>query len=101
MPHPLDPLTADEIRRAGAIVRRDREVGPGWRFASIELKEPVYAWFGGFKGMNRIDAGEQSKRDADKEAKGSSANLPGGGTQFYIPNLKVVHIKETYSIKPL
>jgi primary-amine oxidase len=39
--HPLDPLTAEEIRQAAAIVRRDRGVGPGWRFASIELKEPA------------------------------------------------------------
>jgi len=42
-PHPLDPLTADEIRQAAAIVRRDRAVGEAWRFASIELKEPVKA----------------------------------------------------------
>jgi len=41
--HPLDPLSADEIRRAAAIVRRDRGVGDGWRFASIELKEPAKA----------------------------------------------------------
>ena len=27
MPHPLDPLTADEIRRTAAIVRHDQEVG--------------------------------------------------------------------------
>jgi primary-amine oxidase len=40
-PHPLDPLTADEIRQAAAIVRRDRAVGETWRFASIELKEPA------------------------------------------------------------
>jgi primary-amine oxidase len=39
-PHPLDPLTADEIRHAAAIVRRDRDVGERWRFASIELREP-------------------------------------------------------------
>jgi primary-amine oxidase len=39
--HPLDPLTAEEIRQAAEIVRRDRGVGPGWRFASIELREPV------------------------------------------------------------
>jgi primary-amine oxidase len=41
--HPLDPLSAEEIRRAAAIVRRDRGVGAGWRFASIELKEPAKA----------------------------------------------------------
>ncbi len=39
--HPLDPLTADEIRQAAAILRRDRGVGGTWRFASIELKEPA------------------------------------------------------------
>jgi primary-amine oxidase len=38
--HPLDPLTAREIQQAVAIVRRDRGVGPSWRFASIELREP-------------------------------------------------------------
>jgi primary-amine oxidase len=43
MAHPLDPLTAEEIRQVSAIVRRDREVGAGWRFASIELKEPAKA----------------------------------------------------------
>ena len=41
--HPLDPLTAEEIRQAAAIVHRDRGVGDGWRFASIELKEPAKA----------------------------------------------------------
>ena len=38
--HPLDPLTAGEFRQAAAILRRDRGVGPRWRFASIELREP-------------------------------------------------------------
>src|ERR1700742_2217005 len=50
-PHPLDPLTADEIRRAAAILRRDRDVDERWRFASIELREPskdvVRAWRAG------------------------------------------------------
>ncbi|MGH2968560.1 MAG: primary-amine oxidase [Solirubrobacteraceae bacterium] len=39
-PHPLDPLTADEISAAAAILRRDRGVTDRWRFASIELREP-------------------------------------------------------------
>jgi primary-amine oxidase len=47
-PHPLDPLTAAEIRQAAAILRRDRGVGERWRIASIELREPpkdaVRAW---------------------------------------------------------
>jgi primary-amine oxidase len=41
--HPLDPLTAAEIRAAAAITRRDRAAGDGWRFASIELREPAKA----------------------------------------------------------
>ena len=40
-PHPLDPLTAAEIRQVAAVLRRDRAVGPRWRFASIELREPA------------------------------------------------------------
>ncbi|TFB88953.1 primary-amine oxidase [Cryobacterium algoricola] len=38
--HPLDPLTADEFTAAAGILARERGVGPGWRFASIELVEP-------------------------------------------------------------
>lgn len=70
-----------------------------WLLA-IELKVSVYAWFGGFKGMGRIDAGAQSKRNKALESVGGSKNLPGGGTQFYIPNLKVGHLS-THSFKPL
>jgi primary-amine oxidase len=39
--HPLDPLSADEIRAAVAVLRRDRGVTDRWRFASIELREPA------------------------------------------------------------
>jgi primary-amine oxidase len=39
-PHPLDPLSAEEIRAAAGILRRDHGVGERWRFASIELREP-------------------------------------------------------------
>jgi primary-amine oxidase len=41
--HPLDPLTAEEIRQAAAIVRRDHGVDQRWRIASIELREPSKA----------------------------------------------------------
>ena len=53
--HPLDPLTADEIRAAVAIVRRDREVGDRWRFASIELREPSKATVRGHNDGDPID----------------------------------------------
>jgi primary-amine oxidase len=39
--HPLDPLTAAEFRQVTAVLRRERAVGPRWRFASIELREPA------------------------------------------------------------
>jgi primary-amine oxidase len=56
--HPLDPLSAEEIRQAAAIVRRDRGVGDGWRFASIELREPAKAE------LPALESGEQAGRDA-------------------------------------
>ena len=56
--HPLDPLSAEEIRRTVAIVRRDRGVGDGWRFASIELKEPAKA------DLPAIEAGRRTAREA-------------------------------------
>jgi primary-amine oxidase len=41
MPHPLDPLSEEEIRAVAAILLRDRGVEPPrWRFGIIELKEP-------------------------------------------------------------
>ncbi len=58
VPHPLDPLTADEIRQAAAIVRRERGVGDGWRFASIELKEPSKA------DLSALESGRRSGREA-------------------------------------
>ncbi|MEI6253748.1 MAG: primary-amine oxidase, partial [Mycobacteriaceae bacterium] len=46
--HPLDSLSADELRRTAEILRREGRAGDGWRFTSIELKEPdkrdVKAW---------------------------------------------------------
>ena len=46
--HPLEPLNADEFRQTATILRRDGHVSDSFRFASIELKEPlkeeVKAW---------------------------------------------------------
>jgi primary-amine oxidase len=56
--HPLDPLTAQEIRQAAAIVRRDRGVGEGWRFASIELREPSKV------DLPAIESGRLDRREA-------------------------------------
>ncbi|MCU1700020.1 MAG: tyramine oxidase [Mycobacterium sp.] len=38
--HPLDPLSAEEIRTVAGILRREHGVDAGWRFASIEMLEP-------------------------------------------------------------
>ena len=56
--HPLDPLTAGEIRQVAQIVRRDRGVGDRWRFASIELKEPAKAE------LPELAAGRETRREA-------------------------------------
>jgi primary-amine oxidase len=56
--HPLDPLSAEEIRQAAAVVRRDRGVGESWRFASIELKEPAKA------DLPALEAGRRTAREA-------------------------------------
>jgi primary-amine oxidase len=58
MGHPLDPLTAEEIRQASAILRRDRGVGAGWRFASIELREP------GKEALRALEGGQAGRREA-------------------------------------
>jgi primary-amine oxidase len=56
--HPLDPLSADEIREAAALVRRGRGVGDGWRFASIELREPDKA------DLAALESGDLVRREA-------------------------------------
>jgi primary-amine oxidase len=40
-PHPLDPLDAQEIRASVTVLREAGRIGPGWRIASIELREPA------------------------------------------------------------
>ena len=42
MPHPLDPLSANEISAAVAVLAREQGVEPPrWRFGCIELREPA------------------------------------------------------------
>jgi primary-amine oxidase len=57
-PHPLDPLSAEEIKQVARIVRRERGVGASWRFASIELREP------GKDALPALEAGELNRREA-------------------------------------
>ncbi|MGL4551325.1 MAG: primary-amine oxidase [Gemmataceae bacterium] len=50
MRHPLEPLSADEVRQAVALLKREGKVTPTTRFVSVSLKEPpkaaVLAWDG-------------------------------------------------------
>src|ERR1700753_1011274 len=52
--HPLDPLTAAEIRLAVAVLRRDRGVNDRWRVAGIELAEPAKAELAGWSAGDPI-----------------------------------------------
>lgn len=60
----------------------------------ITLDQDVYGWFGGYTQMARLDTGKDSKRNlnASGEGRGAGANLPGGGTQLFIPNLQPSYI---------
>ncbi|MBX7103703.1 MAG: hypothetical protein K1X57_06455 [Gemmataceae bacterium] len=82
-------VSAREWGRLTSVIKE------GWNslayLMEIKLKEPVYGWFGGFKGMAR-GSGPGSKRDSAREGSSGCKNLPGGGTQFYIPNLKFFHV---------
>ena len=60
--HPLDPLTAEEIRQAAAVLRRDRRIGDSWRIASIELREPAKAALPALEAASRT--GQRGSRDA-------------------------------------
>ena len=57
--HPLDPLTADEIRAAAGVLRRERGVDERWRFGPIDLREPSKAQLAGW------ERGEPVAREAE------------------------------------
>ena len=39
-PHPLEPLSADEVRAAVELLKQNGKVTPTTRFVSVALKEP-------------------------------------------------------------
>jgi len=57
--HPLDPLTADEIRAAAGVLRRERGIDERWRFGAIDLREPSKAQLAGW------ERGEPVAREAE------------------------------------
>jgi hypothetical protein len=70
----------------------------------ITLKHNVYAFFGGFAQQQRMDPGAASTRVTRSdvggfvpEGRGRTRNLPGGGTQFYIPNLRPANISKWHT----
>lgn len=42
--HPLDPLSAEEMRQVVQILRRQRPLSSQWRFVTIQLHEPDRPW---------------------------------------------------------
>ena len=62
--HPLEPLTAEEFRQTAALLRSAGHVNDGFRFTSIELKEPpkadVKAWRPGHAGPADVVRGASS-----------------------------------------
>lgn len=53
--HPLDPLTAEEIRAAVALLRAEQGLGPGVRFVTVALREPPKEVVRGFVEGDPID----------------------------------------------
>ena len=60
----------------------------------VRTRIPVYAFFGGVAGQNRLDAGSASRRMAGEGSSGS-AKLVGSASQFYIPGLNIYHVRMT------
>ena len=53
--HPLEPLTPDEIAAAVAIVRQEKSLSSGFRFATVTLNEPAKATVLAFKPGDGIE----------------------------------------------
>jgi primary-amine oxidase len=77
-PHPLDPLTADEVRQVAVALREAKGVSNGWRFASIDLAEPAKAELAaGSPGIVRT-AHAICWNTGDGQAYRALVTLPGG-----------------------
>jgi primary-amine oxidase len=77
-PHPLDPLTADEVRQVAVALCEAKGVSNGWRFASIDLAEPAKAELAaGPPGIVRT-AHATCWNTGDGQAYRALVTLPGG-----------------------
>ena len=92
----LAELLGVSIREFGRVTSAVKENWNSLQYLLIvTLSRPVYAYYGDFAQMPRQDKGQASKRVTTApsgggsfmaEGRGATKNLPGGGTQFYIPN---------------
>jgi hypothetical protein len=108
-------VSVREWGRIGSVVKENWN-SLEWLLV-VTLKVNAYAWFGQFASMGRIDPGAKTKRTAGEGALGDVGNvrkftsagmaeriakfgnrgtLAGGGTQFYLPGLRAMHIDENH-----
>ncbi len=99
------------VREWGRITSAVKENWNSLKYLMVfTLKHDAYGWFGGFTAMSRIDPNQASKRFGNEGAQsgtqkftsegmrnrletvGSRGSLAGGGTQFYIPNVRVINV---------
>jgi len=100
-PFDVDPGWFAKLSMAKALRVSIRELGrvtsaitEGWNsceyLATVTLTVDIKVAYGRFKSVARNDG---SASMAIKEGRGASKKLPGGGRQFYVPNLKPEHYK--------
>lgn len=116
-PHDIDPGWNSKLKLAKVLRCSIREYGrvtsaitEGWNSCefkvTITLTTDIWVDYGRFKKMPRNDGGSQvltagkmmmlgrvAPSGFVAERKGFTTNLPGGGRQFFIPNLKKIYYK--------
>lgn len=97
MARTLGNISVRELGRVTSAVSEDWN-SCAW-LVVIRLRVPINVAYGGFAqqprnhgGASRVDNSGQKH-----EGRGASANLPGGGRQFFIPNLEPRHFTVTQS----
>tara|TARA_B110000879_G_C10942237_1_gene420316 strand:+ start:98 stop:646 length:549 start_codon:yes stop_codon:yes gene_type:complete len=84
------------IRELGRVTSAISEDWSSCGFLSIiELTVPIKVAYGRFKHQKRNQGGTSKILDGERRGRGKTPNLPGGGRQFYIPNLKTIHFGES------